>query len=214
MNKLFILLIPFCLSLAINNCTILRIESPEFKSPLFLANSNAKCDPKMTKEFRQWYIIYGSIPLYTTSPSELFSNSKNTSIKLSQKSDWIDILFTGVLGITTSISTNRLVVETCNADKYVFADNNQKDIWLKQQEEERLEQAELKNKTAIQDKLIQLMNMPLSERWLLIIQKDGENTVGQLEKLENESITLSIQDKNIKIEILNIQAAQSIKAPF
>jgi hypothetical protein len=96
--------------LATFSCSSIQEISSKKGNEVILASSGVSC--KVVGEHSRWKIGYGSFPLYMPDSKELFPKSSK-AYRVKESSKWYDVAISVVLGFSTTISKDTLVVEEC-----------------------------------------------------------------------------------------------------
>lgn len=106
------------------------IYSPNTTS-ISLANSNAECS--ILKEFKQWYILFGSVPISEIKTDEMFL--EDGQYRVYTKATLADSILSVVLGLTTSFTRKTIFIESCKSDDIFILQKNELDTLLDKQKE-------------------------------------------------------------------------------
>lgn len=91
------------------------IYSPNSKN-ISLASSNAECS--QLKEIKQWYILFGSVPINEIKTDEIFSDSGQ--YRVYAKATLADSIISVVFGLTTSFTRKTIFIESCKTEDKII----------------------------------------------------------------------------------------------
>ena len=107
MKKLKNFLMPLLLSVMLTACFNTNLIAPENQKVRVLAANEAV---KYHKEYRNWYILYGAVPIYAVQPEELIAKQKLIEVRVQTE----DTITDGIISFFTvglTILPQTVVVE-------------------------------------------------------------------------------------------------------
>jgi hypothetical protein len=180
------------------------IESPVSKSEIesssndyrVVASSSNQC--KKATSFKRWKILFATYPLSTPDSQELFPNP-DKSYRVYESSDWQDVALSIVLGLTTTMTRDTLVVETCGVSEEYLNQLAAKIPESNPLFQERLREALIEEK----------IQMNMSER---IEKKDegSDSILKNQEKLKPGMVRVILKDGKSIPGIIKSQDTQSV----
>ncbi|MCC5813382.1 MAG: hypothetical protein JJT78_01380 [Leptospira sp.] len=213
MKNIQILLFSSVISL-IMHCTPMQvIESPVSKSEIessgsdyrVVASSSNQC--KKATSFKRWKILFATYPLSTPDSQELFPN-RDKSYRVYESSDWQDVAISIVLGLTTTMTRDTLVVETCGVSEEYLNQLAAKIPETNPLFQEKLREALIEEK--IQMNLAERNERkeeesdsnnnsePLSPGNVRVILKDGKSIQGKILSQDSQSVIFLDADNTEK----------------
>ena len=85
-------------SIMLTGCLNTNLVAPESNTVRVLGANEAV---KYRKEYRNWYILYGAVPLYTVQPEELIAEQKLTEVRVQTE----DTVMDGIISFFSSALT-------------------------------------------------------------------------------------------------------------
>ena len=95
-SKIFLIFI--LSSVMLTGCLNTNLVAPEDNKVRVLGANEAV---KYRKESRNWYLLYGAVPLYTVQPEELIAEQKLTEVRVQTE----DTVMDGIISFFTSAIT-------------------------------------------------------------------------------------------------------------
>ena len=102
---------------AFANCTTLALQNPQPDAALLLDTSAAECTED--SNHKQWYLLYGAVPLNRVEPEAVFSQ-KAESYRLRLETTAAEAAISIPGGFFLSLTRNTLVVEKCAPSVKVY----------------------------------------------------------------------------------------------
>lgn len=106
------------------------LYSPNTKN-INLADATSECF--LQKEIKQWYILFGSIPINEIKTDEIFSETGQ--YRIYTKATLMDSIMSVVLGLTTSFTRKTIFIESCKSEDIFILQKNEIDALLDKQKE-------------------------------------------------------------------------------
>lgn len=173
------------------SCTPMqRIETPRSGAAStnyrVISTSDQNC--KVSSSHKRWKILFATYPLSIPEPKEIFPNS-NKAYRVYETSDWKDVTISILLGLTTTVTRDSLIVEECMVMDQYFAD---------------LASRIPENNKLFQDKLEEAIREEKIKMKIVDVDESGEDSDQELAESENGLTKVWLKSgKVIRGKILN-----------
>ncbi|WCL47735.1 hypothetical protein [Leptospira sp. GIMC2001] len=175
-----------------------NIEYADKLDYLLIASATEKCEN--SKKFKRWKILFATYSISTPKPEDMFPDSSR-SYRIRETTDWQDVTLSIILGLTTTISRDTIIIDECKSSEMFLTG-----LASKIPENNALFQEKLAE--AILDEKIQIK---LSEMIVSKNNDEGSQSPSQLkEKMEPGMIKVFLKDGTLIRGIIKSQDAERV----